>query len=105
MSDFEQREAAIEARRLLLAGLIDALPDPVLVVDAGTRILAANDPAREIFAAVREGGALALAVRSPGVLDAVARVVGGELRRVCFATGFLVRHIQLPFSDSDSNWN
>ena len=39
MSDFEQREAAIEARRLLLAGLIDALPDPVLVVDAGTRTL------------------------------------------------------------------
>ena len=60
MSEFEEREAAVVARKNLLADLVGAMADPTLVVDVDTRIILANDPAREVFVAVREGEALAL---------------------------------------------
>ena len=58
----------------LMTALIDVFPEPVLAVGANGRILAANRPARALFVALRLGDLLALNLRSPDVLDAMARV-------------------------------
>ncbi len=61
--------------------LINALPDPVLIIDGGTRVVVSNAPAREVFAGLRNGDALAFAVRTPGVLEAVQLVLAGADRQ------------------------
>ena len=61
----------------LLRALAEALPEPVLAVGGDGRILAANDPARQLLPALRLGDQLALALRSPDVLDGIARVRSG----------------------------
>jgi two-component system phosphate regulon sensor histidine kinase PhoR len=60
----------------ILAGLLEALPDPILVVGSGIRVAAFNRPARALFPSLRAGELLALILRSPDVLDAVVRVDG-----------------------------
>ena len=60
----------------LLLALAEALPEPVLAVSADGRILAANSPARQLLPALRLGDLLALNLRSPDVLDGIARVRG-----------------------------
>ena len=60
----------------LVAALIEAMPEPVLVVSGDVRVIAANAPARTILPALRKGGALALALRDPDILDAIRRVRG-----------------------------
>ncbi len=65
----------------LLQDFAGALPDPVLVVDRETRVIASNGPARELFSDIVAGEALAYAIRSPGVLDAVAMVLEGAPRQ------------------------
>ncbi len=59
----------------LLAAVVEALPDPVLIVDRNLRIVAANGLSARLSALVRQGGALQLAVRSPDILEAAARVL------------------------------
>ena len=59
---------------VLLSSLLEAIPEPVLVISAASRILAANADARALFPALRPGELLALLLRSPDVLDAVERV-------------------------------
>jgi two-component system phosphate regulon sensor histidine kinase PhoR len=70
MNELEQnsRDAA------LLTSLLEAIPEPILIISADSRILAANADARALFPALRPGELLALLLRSPDVLDAVARV-------------------------------
>ena len=41
----------LDARRTLVASLIDAMPEPVLVVGESVRLIAANGPARGLFPA------------------------------------------------------
>jgi two-component system phosphate regulon sensor histidine kinase PhoR len=60
--------------RLLMERLIGALPDPVLMIDDTDRIIAVNDPARALFPHLRPDDFLARSLRSPDVLDLVARV-------------------------------
>jgi two-component system phosphate regulon sensor histidine kinase PhoR len=69
-----------DARRRLVAALISALPDPVLITDRGRRIFASNAGARDLFGIGREGNALAMSIRTPDVLDAVNRVLDGAER-------------------------
>lgn len=59
---------------VLLSSLLEAIPEPVMVISATSRILAANADARALFPALRPGELLALLLRSPDVLDAVERV-------------------------------
>lgn len=58
----------------LIAALIDALPEPVLVVDEGVRLVAANRAARALFPHVRLHAPLASSLRAVDLHDAIARV-------------------------------
>jgi two-component system phosphate regulon sensor histidine kinase PhoR len=60
-----------------LEAFVEALPDPVLIIGRGQRIIAANKPACGLFPALREHKSLPLVIRSPDVLDATARVFEG----------------------------
>ncbi len=64
--------AAVEAFALL-----DALPDPVLVLDGRRNLLAANTAARELFGIGAIGQDLALSIRHPAVLAAVETIASG----------------------------
>lgn len=65
--DGASREAA------QLAALVEALGDPTLLIDRADRVQAANAAARAIVPALRLGAPLAMALRDPDVLGAVAR--------------------------------
>ncbi|MDB5642244.1 MAG: two-component sensor histidine kinase [Hyphomicrobiales bacterium] len=56
---------------------VEALPDPVLVIGRGQRIVAANIAARHLFPALLEHISLPMVIRSPDLLDATARVFAG----------------------------
>ena len=58
----------------LVAALIEAMPEPVLVVAGDSRVVAVNRPAKAILPALRIGGNLALALRAPDILDGIGRV-------------------------------
>ena len=62
----------------LCATLLDALRDPALLVGPDTRLRALNAPMRALLPAARAGDPLALTLRSPDVLDAANRVLGGS---------------------------
>ena len=57
----------------MLEHLLGALPDPVVAIDPGDRIVAVNAPARALFPQLRPNDLLARSLRSPEVLDVVAR--------------------------------
>ena len=81
MNDLEQtvRDAA------LLTSLLEAIPEPILIISADSRIMAANTDARTLFPALRPGELLAFRLRSPDVLDAVERVrVSGKPETVAW---------------------
>ena len=65
----QRREIAGQER--LFDTLLQALPDPVLLIDRERRLLRANDAAIRAFGQGIEGLALGRAVRDPGVLAAV----------------------------------
>ncbi len=58
----------------LVSALIEAMPEAVLVVTGEARLLGANRLAGQLLPALRVGGALALALRDPDILDAIRRV-------------------------------
>jgi two-component system phosphate regulon sensor histidine kinase PhoR len=75
----------------LLDAVVQALPDPLLVLSGAGSILAANGPAEEILGGNLTGKPVSLTVRSPAILDAVAGVA---------ATGFPAHaefELQVPF--------
>jgi two-component system phosphate regulon sensor histidine kinase PhoR len=59
--------------RLIVTRLIDALPEAVIVIDRGDRVVAVNAPALTLFPALRPDLLLARGLRSPDVLDAIIR--------------------------------
>ncbi|MGO9675038.1 MAG: ATP-binding protein [Methylocella sp.] len=59
--------------RHIVARLIDALPEAVIVIDASDRVVAVNAPALTLFPALRPDLLLARGLRAPDVLDAVMR--------------------------------
>ncbi len=58
----------------LVTALIEAMPEPVLVVAGDSRVVAVNRHAKAILPALRIGGNLALALRDPDILDGIGRV-------------------------------
>jgi two-component system phosphate regulon sensor histidine kinase PhoR len=60
--------------RSLIRGLIEALPEAVLVIDRDDRIIAANAAVHAILPGLQPDGLLARSLRSPDVLDSVDRV-------------------------------
>lgn len=66
----------------MLGPVIDAMPEPVFVIDAETHALAFNAAARALAPALRVGEPLSRSLRSPDMLDAAMRVVaGGEAEK------------------------
>ena len=62
--------------------LIEALAQPAILVAADVRVEFANAAARELLPALRPGETLLRALRSPDVLDALARVRAGGAAEV-----------------------
>lgn len=68
---------------VIMRRLIDALPEAVIVIDPGDRVVAVNAAARDLFPALRPDDLLARSLRAPDVLDAVKRVrASGQRERV-----------------------
>jgi two-component system phosphate regulon sensor histidine kinase PhoR len=61
-----------------VADVIQALPDPALVVDGQGRVLTANALAREVLETEPQGLHLSASIRNPAVLEAVASAAAGE---------------------------
>jgi two-component system phosphate regulon sensor histidine kinase PhoR len=67
------------AQQLMLATIIDALPDPILVVDRGLTVTQANDAAHRAFHAPSRPVPLVRVLRDPGVLAAVNGALAGTV--------------------------
>jgi two-component system phosphate regulon sensor histidine kinase PhoR len=65
----------IDAVGGFVASLIDAMPEPVLVVDESVRLVAANRPARVMFPHLRLNAPLASTLRAVDLHDAIGRVM------------------------------
>ncbi|CAJ0886253.1 two-component system, OmpR family, phosphate regulon sensor histidine kinase PhoR [freshwater sediment metagenome] len=66
----------------MLGPVIEALPEPVFVIDAETHALAFNAAAHALAPALRVGEPLSRSLRSPDMLDAAMRVLaGGEAEK------------------------
>jgi two-component system phosphate regulon sensor histidine kinase PhoR len=65
------------AQRRMLATIIEALPDPILVVDQALTVRQANTAARRSFTAPEPPVPLVRVLRDPGVLAAVSGALAG----------------------------
>ena len=61
----------------MLGPVIEALADPVFVIDADTHALAFNAPAAALAPALRVGEPISRSLRSPDMIDAAMRVIAG----------------------------
>jgi two-component system phosphate regulon sensor histidine kinase PhoR len=75
--------------------ILNALPDPVLLLDGRRSIARANFAARKFFGNDIVGNDLTVALRHPTVLDAADSVLGGE-------TGMAAADLNLPVPDGRS---
>lgn len=75
--------------------ILNALPDPVLLLDGRRTIARANFAARKFFGNDIVGNDLTVALRHPTVLDAADAVLGGE-------TGMAAADLNLPVPDGRS---
>jgi two-component system phosphate regulon sensor histidine kinase PhoR len=70
----------------ILRGVVDAFPQPVIVLDADGTVVALNSPARALAPALRLGEPVSLAIRIPAVLDVIRRAIAsGEAQRAEFS--------------------
>jgi len=70
----------------LLRAVVAGLPDPVVALDRDGRVLALNDRARALAPALRQGEPVAFALRTPELIEAIARAAGGgEEQRVVYS--------------------
>ncbi len=73
----------IDAAGDLVASLIEAMPEPTLVVSASVRLVAANAPARALFPNLRLQAPLGSSLRAVDLHDAISRVLGsGEAENI-----------------------
>jgi two-component system phosphate regulon sensor histidine kinase PhoR len=69
----------------LADALVETIPDPFVLVDAGGRVVAANAAARHLFAARMTGEHLSQQIRAPSILDTIGDVIEtGVARTVSF---------------------
>ena len=63
-------------------GILDHIPDPIILTDDQARVMEANKAARVLLPALRERHPLSFALRSPDVLEALDKVTrtGGALK-------------------------
>ena len=92
-----------ELRTLVAAneGILEAIPDPLILIDARRRITRANSAARSLFGEGIVGRDLAAALRHPDVLEAAEEGLAGRraIRTVDFAwPGPPERHFSVRFA-------
>ncbi|WP_114394927.1 ATP-binding protein [Oleisolibacter albus] len=75
------REQAAGADAAASIAVIDALHDPLMLIDSGRRVVRANSAARSLFGERMVGRELAVSLRNPTLLDAVAGVLAGGASR------------------------
>lgn len=63
------------------SALLDASPDPLIVVDARGNVSEANREARALFPGLQTGRPFAFAIRNPDVIDALSAVLAGAKTR------------------------
>jgi len=64
-----------------LTALIDALPEPALLVDRKSNVIAGNVPAAAAFGRIRAGEPISFTVRNPQVIEAIHSAAAGRARR------------------------
>lgn len=72
------REAALRAKLASSEAVLSALPDPMILLDAETRLLRLNTSAEVLFGHGKQGRALVEILRHPEVVDAAERTCRGE---------------------------
>ena len=72
-----RRVAEVQARAGLDALVVDALSDPVILIDSDAQVVRVNAAARALFGRAGVGAPLALLLRDPSVLAAADAVLGG----------------------------
>jgi two-component system, OmpR family, phosphate regulon sensor histidine kinase PhoR len=66
------------ARQRLIEQLVEALPDPILLVDGALQVVQANTAARRSFAIAALPAQVGLVLRDPGVLAALGAALDGK---------------------------
>lgn len=61
-----------------LAAIVEALPEPALLVDGASRLLAGNVAAAALFGRLRINEAISLTTRNPRIIEALAKAATGE---------------------------
>lgn len=74
---FRDRGEALSQAQLYLRGLIDAMPDPLLVVDRRRKVTQANKAAAAMFGNVTIGRDIEVVIRNPAVLEMLDGVLSG----------------------------
>lgn len=64
-----------------LAALINALPEPALLVDRASTLIAGNVPAAAVFGRIRAGEPISFTVRNPQIIEAIHAAAGGRAQR------------------------
>ena len=64
-----------------LTALIDALPEPALLVDRKSNVIAGNVPAAAAFGRIRAGEPISFTVRNPQVIEAIHSAAAGRAQR------------------------
>jgi two-component system phosphate regulon sensor histidine kinase PhoR len=92
-----------------LAIILDAIPEPILLIDSGRRIARANSTAVKLFGSGLTGGDLVRALRHPGALDCVDKVLAGSeseeteiVLPVPVRTTYRVRAVRLDASGGEA---
>ena len=75
MDDSSQRDFARAIQSSFCAKLVEAMPEPAVIVGQDTRVAAANEPARAILPALKLGEPMLLSLRAPDVLDGLRRAL------------------------------
>ncbi len=83
MRDAEAARLETLIRSPFAAKLVEAMPEPAVIVGPDGRVAVANEPALRLLPGLRTGEPFVLALRAPDVLDARRRVMtSGEVERV-----------------------
>src|SRR5690242_19029096 len=84
-ASFRARAEDLVHRVAVAEGILNALPDPVLLLDRNRRVVRANSAAREIFGIEPAGSDLAAFLRAPPVLEAAtAALADGAPREIAY---------------------
>ncbi len=64
-----------------LVTLINALPEPALLVDRTSTLIAGNVPAAAVFGRIRAGEPISVTVRNPQIIEAIRAAASGRTER------------------------